>query len=198
VVTRRAFVLGAAALVAGCARGAAGGARAADDSARSTDDSARAAEETSRALDAVVASSRLTVVTFFSAHCPCQAAHDARLRALFDRYAARGVGFVALDSESDATAARDRAEARARMYPFPLLLDRGGAHASALGAVFATHSVVLDPHGRVLYRGGIDSDRTHLSSDTRAYLQDALDDLLEGRPPRVAESEPLGCALMLH
>jgi hypothetical protein len=151
-----------------------------------------------RALDAITGASRFTVVTFFSAHCPCQQAHDARLRALYEAYAPKGIAFVGVDSEISASPARDVAEARARSYPFPLLIDRGGALARALGAEYATYTVILDARGRTLYRGGIDTDRTHLTDTTAAYLRDALDDLLAAHPVRVPQSEALGCTLQTH
>jgi hypothetical protein len=138
---------------------------------------------------------RLTVVFFFSNHCPCQSAHDTRLRALHATYHPRGVDFVAVDSEHGATIERDRGEAETRGYPFPILLDPGGALAQTVGAEYATEALVLDRSGTVRYHGGIDSDRTHLQDDASPYLRDALDDLLAGRPPRRAESKALGCAL---
>jgi hypothetical protein len=54
---------------------------------------------------------------------------------------------------------------------------------------------VLDEHARVHYRGGIDSDRTHLHEGAKPYLRDALEDLAAHREPRVAETEALGCTL---
>ena len=47
--------------------------------------------------------------------------------------------------------------------------------------------MVLDAAGRVHYRGGIDSDKTHLHDDSDAYLKDALDALLADREPAVTE-----------
>jgi len=144
---------------------------------------------------ALVEGAPYTVITFFSAHCPTQAAHDARLVALYERYAARGVRFVAVDSERDASLARDDAERTRRGYPFSIVIDADASLARALGAENATYSVVADARGRVLYAGGIDSDRTHLTATATPYLADALDDLLAGRAPRVAEGKSLGCAL---
>ena len=149
-------------------------------------------------MASITSASRFTVVTFFSAHCPCQRAHDGRLRALYDVYAPRGIGLVAVDSEVAATEARDVAEAKERAYPFPLLLDRGGALARALGAEYATYTVILDDHGAVVYRGGLDTDRTHPTEGATPYVRNALDDLLAGRSPRVAKSEALGCTLQLR
>jgi peroxiredoxin len=138
---------------------------------------------------------RLTVIVFFSAHCPCQAAHDPRLLALHARYSARGVKFVAIDAEVTAASDVDAREAKARNYPFPILSDPDGRLADELGAEMATFTVVIDEHGRVLYRGGIDSDRSHLTDDATPWLDDALEALLDGKAPKVASSKALGCAL---
>ncbi len=137
----------------------------------------------------------LTVIVFFSTLCPCQRAHDARLRELFARYHARGVEVVAVDAEATGSLASDRDEARARSYPFPILSDPEGAVADALGAEYATYAVVVDGAGRIRYRGGIDSDKKYLTDDAQLWLRDALDDLLAGREPRRAETTTLGCAL---
>ena len=137
----------------------------------------------------------LTVVFFFSAHCPCQSAHDPRLRVLYERYAPRGVRFVAIDSEATAATDVDAREAKARGYAFPIVSDPDGAFADELGAEFATFTVVVDDHGRVVYRGGIDSDRSHLTDDAQPWLDDALGALIAGKTPRITESKPLGCAL---
>ena len=146
-------------------------------------------------LRSIAARAPFTVVTFFSAHCPCQTAHDARLRDLYAAYAPRGVQFVAIDAESGASDARAAAEHDKRRYPYPVLADPGGASADALAAAYATYTVVLDREGRVRYHGGIDSDRTHLTRDAEPYVKNALDDLLEGRDVRTKEGKVLGCAL---
>jgi hypothetical protein len=139
--------------------------------------------------------SSLTVLVFFSVDCDCQAAHDARLLELYRRYHGRGVAFFAVDSEVQAAVERDATEARRRAYPYPILIDHGALLARALEAEYATYTVVLDNHGAVRYRGGIDSDQKDLHRDARFYLRDALDDLLARREPRRAHGEALGCAL---
>jgi peroxiredoxin len=144
---------------------------------------------------AISADAKYTVLVFFSAHCPCQRAHDARLHAMADAYAARGVVFAAVDSEVQATPERDAGEAAKRGYSYPILVDRGAALAKSLGADYATYTVVFDRDGRIRYHGGLDSDRRTLHDDATFYLRDALDDLLSGRDPRVASGKTLGCAL---
>jgi hypothetical protein len=142
-----------------------------------------------------LAESSFTVLFFFSPTCPCQAAHDRRLVDLARQWGPRGVRFYAIDSERGGGPERDFAEARSRGYPFPILVDPKGELARDLRAEYATYAVVLDREGRIVYRGGIDTDRKTLHAGATPYLQDALEDLASGRPPRVAEGEALGCAL---
>jgi thiol-disulfide isomerase/thioredoxin len=139
-----------------------------------------------------------TVVIFFSTECHVLSAHDERVRQLAAEFAPQRVRFLAIDSEVDATLEHDRAEALRRRYSFPIVLDRGGEFARSLGAEYASYTVVLDRDGTVRYRGGIDSDRVRLRDDAVPYLRDALNDLLAGKVPRVAESKALGCALRLR
>jgi hypothetical protein len=153
--------------------------------------------EEGRPIDArgLAAGAPFTVFVFFSPDCHCLSAHEPRLLALADATRERGVRFVAIDSETRGSPARDAEEARRRGYPFPILVDRGAKLADAVGAVYAGYAVVVDAGGRIRYRGGIDSDKTHLHDDAQPYLKDALDDLFAGREPRVAEGKTLGCAL---
>jgi hypothetical protein len=138
---------------------------------------------------------RLTVFVFYAAHCACLDAHDARLRALDQAYAPRGVRFVMVDSEAGGDVDRDAAEARRRGYRFAMAVDAGGVLADALGARYAAYAVVADAEGRVRYRGGIDSDNIALHDGATFYLRDALDDVLSGRAVRVPEGKVLGCGI---
>jgi hypothetical protein len=143
------------------------------------------------------AGAKLTVVEFFSAHCPCQAKHDERLRAIAAEYGPRGVRVIAVDSEVGANMVRARREGERRRYPFPILIDPEGTAASALHASYATYALVVDRDGRLLYAGGIDSDRSHLTDEATPFLRDALDDALAERPIRRPYGKTLGCALTL-
>lgn len=140
---------------------------------------------------------RFTVLVFFSATCPCLEAHDQRLVALARAQAPGEVQVLAVDSESGASLEQDRAEAQRRGYPFPILLDPGGQLARAVGAVFATTTVVVDAEGRLRFRGGIDSAKREFRPDARPWLKYALEALLRGQAPDPAEPKTLGCFLRL-
>lgn len=146
-------------------------------------------------LSQVLGDGEYLVVTFFSATCPCQKAHDGRLKDLHAQWHSRGVRFVAVDSEANSSIAIDTAEAKKRAYPFPILSDPEGKLADALGAKYATYTVVMDREGRIRYRGGIDSDKSHLTENARHYVRTALAQLLAGQDPNPAEGKALGCSL---
>ncbi len=149
-------------------------------------------------LSALLARARFTVIDFFSANCACQRAHDERLKALSRRYGPAGVQVIAVDPEVGVTPAELATEARQRRYAFPLLGDPDARLARAAGAEFATYVLLVDRHGRIHYRGGIDSDHTRLTSDRVPYLENAIRDVLAGRQPRRAQAKTLGCALRTY
>lgn len=135
------------------------------------------------------------VVTFFSSTCPCQSAHDSRLKDLYAQWSHRKVAFLSVDSEANSSLSADVAEAKRRGYPFPILSDVEGKLADALGARFATYTVILDKTGAIRYRGGLDSDKSHLTENARHYVRTALSQLLAGQSPNPAEGKALGCFL---
>ena len=145
-------------------------------------------------LPADLARSKLTVLVFYAEHCPCFRVHEPRLVELARIYEPRGVRVLFVDSEASANADRDARAAAERGLP-AIALDPGAKLADAVGAEYATYTVVLDPQGRVRYRGGIDSDKDRLHDDATLFLRDAVDDLMAGREPSVAEGKALGCAL---
>jgi peroxiredoxin len=142
-----------------------------------------------------VAAAPLTVVTFFSATCPCQRAHDQRLGDYYREFAGRGVAFFVVDSEAGSSLERDRREASERAYPFPILSDPRGTVADAVGAHYATETLILDQGGRVRFRGGLDSDQNRARADARLWVREALVALLDGHEPAQRNPKSYGCSL---
>jgi hypothetical protein len=191
--------LGAALLVVACSGRARTGAPAASASVVAPANLAlRDDAGKDESIEARAARSPHTVLVFFSSECPVQKAHDARLRELMNAYQARGVAFAAVVSEVGVDMAAEREEAKRRVPGIAVLEDKNAALADALGVEYSTHSVLLDKERHVLYSGGIDSDRTHLSPDTSPWLKQALDATLSGAPVAKAKTEPLGCPLRKH
>ena len=155
----------------------------------------RAGDGSAVALASVVRAHRLTAVVFFSATCPCFAAHRPRLAELARDLEPRGVHFVVVDSERHAAGERPVATGESGL---PILRDDGALLARRLDARYATEAFVFDTTAALRYRGGFDSDRKYLSAGARMDLRDALVGLLRGTAPPFTSAKALGCVLRLR
>jgi peroxiredoxin len=145
--------------------------------------------------------SAVLVVVFNSNRCPTAKAYEPRLIELQDRYAKDGVTVVAINSTDAHLYAEESYEAmvehaRESRFNFPYLKDERQEAARRFGAQCTLHAFVLDRERRLRYRGRIDDSRNP-AKVTVSDLRNAIDDVLEGREVRVAETTPFGCALDL-
>ena len=132
------------------------------------------------------------VVLFFTAtQCPSANRYPARLAELHKTYAAKGVSFFAVYANAFDTADEVRRHLREAPLPFPALLDPDQRAADAFGVEVTPTAVVLDPTGKVRFRGPVDENRNEQLAKKR-YLADGLDALLAGKEVPAAP-EPVGC-----
>ena len=79
-------------------------------------------------------------------------------------------------------------------FNFDYLHDADQAIARALGSERTPEVFVFDGERRLAYHGAIDDSRDQ-EGVTRHYLRDALDAVLDGRSPGVAETPAVGCTV---
>jgi peroxiredoxin len=140
-----------------------------------------------------------TVVVFTCNHCPYALAWHDRILAAARDYADRDVRFLAINSNDAQRYPRDSYEAMkkrvaAEPWPLPYLHDASQDVARAYGAQTTPDVFVLDGDRRLRYRGAPDSDYGD-PSENAAWMRGALDDVLAGRDPSPAETEPIGCSI---
>lgn len=143
--------------------------------------------------------SQATVVVFTCNHCPYALAWQDRIAQAARDYAARGVRFVAINSNDAERYPRDSLEAmRERVasedWPLPYLRDESQTVARSFGAQVTPDVFVLDAGGALRYRGAPDGDYGDPAADAQ-WLRAALDAVLAGREPDPAETEPVGCSV---
>ena len=143
----------------------------------------------------------LFVVVVSCNHCPYVIAYEPRLVALAKRYQDGGrVAFLAVNA-NDATRYPDdgmepmKARARDRGFPFPYLRDDSQAFVRTLGARFTPELYVFDRERKLRYHGRIDDNHRDESKVTSKDLENALDALLAGKEPPVAETVAFGCSV---
>jgi peroxiredoxin len=143
------------------------------------------------------ASSRLLVVVFTCNHCPVAQAYEDRLVAISRDYASRGVRLVAINCNRLAAdqlpAMQERANAK--KFDFPYLFDERQQVGRNYGARVTPEVFVLDPQRRIAYLGAIDDNWQAATQAKKLYLREALDALLAGQKPELAETKPVGCGI---
>jgi peroxiredoxin len=82
--------------------------------------------------------------------------------------------------------------------PTAVLMDDDGKIGQAYGARTTPHMFVIDPQGKLVYAGAIDSKATARKDDVKGatnYVKVALDEALAGKSISKATSEPYGCSI---
>ena len=140
-----------------------------------------------------------TVVFWTCNHCPYALGWQDRLAQAARDYGARGVRFLAVNSNDAERYPRDSLEAmrervEAEDWPFPYLHDETQRAAREWSAQVTPHVYVLDGDLRIRYEGAPDSDHVDPSQNA-AWLREALDAVLEGQDPPRPATEPFGCSI---
>ena len=143
---------------------------------------------------------KLLVVFVSCNHCPYVVAYEPRMVSIANAYGARDVDFVAVNANDAARYPADamepmRARAQERGFPFPYLRDDPQAFVRALGARFTPEVFVFDDARRLRYHGRIDDNHRDEARVSSHDLKDALDALLAGKAPPVAETAAVGCSV---
>jgi peroxiredoxin len=132
-------------------------------------------------------------------HCPYVQAWEGRLIAIQQEYGDRGVRIVAISSNDVSSHPEDSFEqmevrASEQGFNFDYLYDESQDVAHALGSERTPEVFVFDGERRLAYHGAIDDSRDE-TAVTGNYLRDALDAVLAGGAPAVADTAPVGCTV---
>ena len=144
------------------------------------------------------AGAKVLVVFFTCNHCPYVTGSDESTRKTAERFAAQGVRFVGINSNSVKTNADDSfplmvERMKQHKFPWTYLYDENQEVARAYGALRTPHFYVFDTSRQLVYTGrGVDNPRD-ASRVTVNDLANALEDHLAGRPIRQAKTNPIGC-----
>ncbi len=82
--------------------------------------------------------------------------------------------------------------------PTAVLMDEEGTVGRAYGARTTPHMYIVDPQGRLVYAGGIDSIPSSNPADIPKavnYVRQALGESLAGKPVSAATTRPYGCSI---
>lgn len=149
---------------------------------------------------------KYVVLEWFNPQCPFVKKHygSGNMQKLQQEYTSKGVVWLTINSSAPGTwgaLTPDQAEEKMtewKTHGTALLLDSGGKAGRAYGAKNTPNMVVINPDGKIVYEGAIDSKATPNAADIPSslnYVKVALDESLAGKPVTTARTKPYGCAV---
>lgn len=139
-----------------------------------------------------------TLLFFTCNHCPYVVGSEDRMVALYGRLEARGISMTAIHSNETKDHPTDTFDqVKARMaekgFPWVSLHDESQLVARAFGAERTPHYFLFGADGRLVYSGRMDNSPRDATKAETHELEDAVEDMLAGRPVRLARTEAIGC-----
>ncbi|MBL0347194.1 redoxin domain-containing protein [Candidatus Villigracilis affinis] len=136
---------------------------------------------------------RIVIVNFWSCECPHSERTDKAIMAMLMQW--RDVVMLSIASNRSENVEALKKAADARRLP-TVLLDANCRVADLFEAQTTPHVFVIDREGILRYRGSVDDFTFRNRIPTRFYLDLAVESLLNGQLPALAESPAYGCTIV--
>src|SRR6266436_4016423 len=149
---------------------------------------------------------KYVVLEWFNPECPFVKKHygSDNMQKLQKEYTSKGVVWLTIDSNAPGSEGNLSPDAASKVMTgwktrqTALLLDPEGKAGRAYGAKNTPNMVVINPEGKIVYEGAIDSKATPNPADipnSTNYVKVALDESLEGKPVTTSTTKPYGCSV---
>lgn len=140
------------------------------------------------------------ILIFSCNHCPYVQAYEDRIIALQKDYADKGVQIVAINSNDAETYPEDNFEnmkirAKEKKFNFLYLRDDSQSLAKNIGATHTPQIFLFNQKRELQYTGKIDDNWKEPQKVTKAYLRQALEELLLGNKVKEPETFAIGCTI---
>jgi len=148
-----------------------------------------------------IKSDTATVIMFICNHCPYVKHVQSGLVELANDYIAKGVKFIAINSNDAVNYPEDSPENMKAVadrfgYPFPYLFDESQEIAKAYGAICTPDFYIYDNDLKLVYRGQMDDSRPGNGKPvTGNDIRAALDEILAGNELSPEQVPSIGCSI---
>jgi peroxiredoxin len=139
----------------------------------------------------------VVVLVFLANHCPAVKAADDRIIDFANDYKDKPVKLVAVcvsNMEEDRLPGI-KESMKEKHINYVYGYDESQAIGRAYGAKVTPHFFVLDKARTIRYVGAMDDNVMNEAKAKKQYLRDAVDALLAGKAPEVAETKAIGCGI---
>jgi len=144
---------------------------------------------------------KIVVLEWFNFECPFVQYHYDKATTMVDlanKYKDKNVVWLSMNSTSHVTPEANIEFAKKHKLPYPILDDRPGQVGHAYGAETTPHIFIIDRRGNIGYEGAIDnspSGKTPAGEKLINYVDQALAELLAGKPVSTPKTKPYGCTV---
>jgi peroxiredoxin len=149
---------------------------------------------------------KFVVLEWMNPECPFIKKHYSKgnMQSLQKEYTGKGVIWLSIISSAPGKqgyCTGPQAEANQndqKASPTAILLDPSGEVGQKYGAKTTPHIFIINPDGKVIYAGAIDSIRSTNSADcskAENYVRETLDAAMAGKPVAHPSTQPYGCSV---
>src|ERR1700686_4904390 len=149
---------------------------------------------------------KYVVLEWFNPECPFVKKHygSGNMQKLQEEFTGKGVVWLTSDSSAPGLEGNLQAEqanqkiAEWKAHSSALILDPDGKAGRTYGAKNTPHMFVINPEGKIVYEGAIDSKATPTPPDlptSTNYVKAALDEAMAGKPISNPNTKPYGCSV---
>jgi peroxiredoxin len=149
---------------------------------------------------------KYVVLEWFNPECPFVKKHygSGNMQKLQEQFTGKGVVWLTIDSNApglEGNLTADQANAKMAEWKTKqtaLVLDPEGKAGRSYGAKNTPHMFVINPEGKIVYEGAIDSKATPNPGDITSatnYVKVALEESLSGKTVSNANTKPYGCSV---
>lgn len=140
---------------------------------------------------------KIVVLEWFNEECPIVQRHyrDGQMNALANKYAEKGVVWLAINSTKNKTNEDNKKAAAAWNMNRPILNDSSGDVGHAYHATNTPGMYIIDRQQNLVYWGAIDDNPNGRNSTVKNYVAQALDELLAGQSVSEPKTKPYGCTV---
>jgi len=149
---------------------------------------------------------KYVVLEWFNPDCPFVKKHygSGNMQKLQGEYTGKGVVWLTIDSNAPGSEGNLSPEQAQKVMKdwntkqTALLLDPEGKAGRTYNARNTPHMFVINPEGKVIYEGAIDSKASPNPADIPSstnYVRVALDESMSGKPVSNANTRPYGCSV---
>ena len=149
---------------------------------------------------------KYVVLEWFNPGCPFVQKHykSENMQKLQKEFTGKGVVWLTIDSSAPGAQGYLTPEeakkqlAEWNMNPTALLLDPQGKVGQEYKATNTPHMFVINPEGKIVYEGAIDSKASPNPADiadSTNYVKVALEESLAGKTVSNAQTKPYGCSV---